>query len=243
MDNPYASPQCPPFSPEVVLDREARDQLRVLVRSFLDEECSAFEFDEALQEFSGSADSAVRFVAEMAWYHYDDYEDHYAALSRREWGLFQRLLLLLESDCQVESEQKWLWSWTQAVALGLLAIFVAMLCRVPWDDALLIYGMPLGLASVLLGKLRRSGVVATPFEQVLYPFASFADLRDAYDAVSFRKARYPRHLSQRRIRSPLGALGMQLHYLTFLLMFGPLVLALQTLPRSMSHAHVAPPAR
>ncbi|TWU30305.1 hypothetical protein [Bythopirellula polymerisocia] len=62
--------------------REARNGLAALIRRYLNEQLTAFEFDDALDEFHESSDDAVRFVADSVWYHYDDCDDHLVVLNK-----------------------------------------------------------------------------------------------------------------------------------------------------------------
>lgn len=83
--NPFDPPQTPIESPRDIVDRAQRDEVAAAVRQFLDEAVTAFEFDERLDQFRNSPDSAVRFVAQGVWLHYDDCDDHLVALTKPEW--------------------------------------------------------------------------------------------------------------------------------------------------------------
>ena len=78
-----------------------RDALATVVRQFLDGEIGSFKFDDILDDYRDSRDSAVRFVSLALWYHYDDLEDHKVVASKEEWDFFQRLLLILRSDADL----------------------------------------------------------------------------------------------------------------------------------------------
>ena len=104
-----------PTPPSEHVDRAQRDGLANTIRQFLREQSTAFEFDEALDDYRSSTDPTVRFVTNAAWLHYDDCDDHIVTLSKREWDYFQRLLLLLESDGQIAMTSTRRWSWTQLI--------------------------------------------------------------------------------------------------------------------------------
>jgi hypothetical protein len=211
--------------------REQRDELAGVIRSFLDEQITAFKFDELLDEFRESTDETIRYVTGAAWYHYDDCDDHFVTLSKPEWDYFQRLLLLLESDNQIEITTKRRWHWSQVVALAALAGFLWLAVQVGWGSQLLIAAIPFGVVSISISYLRARTGRDGPYDAVLSPFASFAELKSTFDSVTtFRKTRYPRTLERRRIRSPLLNFAYQLQFFAGWLMFSPVPLLVQTLP-------------
>ncbi|MBN2024875.1 MAG: hypothetical protein JW809_19000 [Pirellulales bacterium] len=228
--NPYAAPyDNPPEGGR--LDREARSGLADAIRQFLDEKKSAFAFDEALDAFRDSSDPTVRHIAQAAWYHYDDCQDHMVTLSKPQWDYFQRMLLVLESDRQIEVASVRRWCWTQWAALACLAGFGWCVWRFGWGMHLLAFSMPFGLVSIAISLVRRWRVRRAAFDAILVPFASFGELSAAYRATpSFAKRRYPRTLAGRRIRSPLAAFGVGLQLYATWLMFAPIPLLVQTLP-------------
>jgi hypothetical protein len=236
--NPYQSPREACDLPDDIVDRAQRSALRAAICRFLSEEATAFEFDESLDPFRDSPDSAVRYVAEAAWYHYDDCHDHLVALSKPEWDYFQRLLLLLDSGHQVKTVHTRHWSVTQLVALLALAGFLGAVWHSGFGYHLLLVVLPLGLVSIGISGLRTATADVGPYDAIIFPFASLADLRAAYESVAFRKCRYPRKLAARRIRSPFMATLNLLHVYAFWLVLSPLALAYQMLPWRETHTRV-----
>lgn len=114
--NPYDPPNTPIETPTNMVDRAQRKELATVVRQFLNEDVTAFEFDERLDEFRNSPDSAARFVAQAVWFHDDDFDGHLVALATPEWDCFQRLLLLLESSRCVQTKISRRWSLSQRIA-------------------------------------------------------------------------------------------------------------------------------
>jgi hypothetical protein len=229
--NPYASPA--PAAAEGRLDRPARAALAATIRGFLDDRVSAFALDEALDEFRDSSDPTVRFVALTLWYHYDDCRDHMVALSKAEWDYFQRLLLVLHSDCQVATTWVRRWSWTQLAAIGCLVGLGWCLARFGWGQHLLVLSIPFGLVSVGISYWRRRSYVAGAHDQILVPFASFAELSAVYrTSAAFTNQRYPRALAERRIRSRVAEFGLRLQLYAAWLMLSPLPLLVQAFPQA-----------
>jgi len=211
--------------------REQRDELAGLMRCFLDGQITAFKFDELLDEFRESSDETVRYAIEGAWYHYDDCDDHLVTLSKPEWDFFQRLLLLLESDNTIEITTTRRWHWSQAVAFAALVGLLGLAIQIGWRSQLLVAAIPFGVVSVTISYVRARTRRDGPYEAILSPFASFAELKSTFASVTtFRKTRYPRTLEQRRIRSPLMNLVYQLQFFAAWLVFSPVPLLAQTFP-------------
>jgi hypothetical protein len=226
--NPYQSPAI--VDGEGGIDRAARARLAEAIRRFVDEQISAFDFDEVVQEYQSSPDTAVRLVAQAVWYHYDDCVDHMAGLSKLEWDYFQRLLLLLDSESQVEVERVRRWSWTQLPALGCLGALGWCVWRFGWGLHLLAYLVPCGLVSMAMSFLRGRRKPG-PYDRVLTPFSSFAELSAAYrKTVGFVKKRYPRTLKVRKVHSRVAMLGVWLNGFALLTLLSPIITASRCCP-------------
>jgi len=208
-----------------------RARLSGLIQRFLNGDITAFQFDEALDEFRGSNDSVIAFTVDALWYFYDDCDDHHVALPKWQWDYIQRLLLLLASNCTVHTQSKWCWSWTQLAAAVCLALFVVLAIQVGWGAHLLIASIPFGMASIALSKVpRATPFSADPLTHIIHPFATFADLRTAYEAVQFQKARYPRDIGDRRIRSEFSDRLNSVELHAGWLVLAPLPLLFQMFP-------------
>jgi len=239
--NPYDPPAATGVEPQV--DRAARLALAEQIRQFLDEQTSAFRFDEALVPFHASSDPTVRFVARTVWFHYDDCQDHFVTLSKPEWDYFQRLLLLLESDQQIELISERRWSWTELLALGCLIGFGWCVWQFGWGLHLLAFSIPFGIVSMIIARLRERTISRGAYDPILTPFASFAELSEAYRTTAgFAKKRYPRGLARRRIRSGVSEFGLRLQWYAVWLMLSPIPLLVQTLPISETRTRVKPAA-
>ncbi len=223
------------FEDEIPQVPTTRAGLAALIRSFLDGEIKAFDFDERLDAFRSTSDPVMEHVAYAAWFHYDDCVDHYACLSKEEWDYFQRLLLLLESDCAIETTRRRIWSVRQLLAAVALCVFVYFAVHAGWGQHLLILAMPFGVISILLADApRQTQVPDDPYEPIIHPFASLSDLEAAYHSVAFRKTQYPKHLRANIIRSPSMDRIHMLYSHVIWLMFSPIVLLFQTFPQNGS---------
>jgi hypothetical protein len=186
-----------------MIDRDARKDLTSVVRRYLNEELTAFEFDEELDHFCNSADTAVRYVAKDLWKFYDDCDDHLVVLSKAQWNYFQRLLLLLESDYLVSVDHRREWALSQLYSALLLLCCVCVMLRTGIGYHLLLWFFPFGAVSLAIARLRRPINDSYPYHAIVTPFNTLHDLWAACEATGFRKERYPSHLAARAIRSPV----------------------------------------
>jgi hypothetical protein len=215
------------------VDRDARNDLALTIEQFLASQITAFQFDESLDHCRHSRDPVVHYVVDTVWYFYDDCDDHLVNLTKPAWDYFQRLLLLLQSDCSLHTVKNRFWSWTQLIAAICLAIIVAFILRYGWGTYLLLVWMPLGLVSMLISQVRRNGESSIdPFADVITPFATFTDLRVAYGAVRFAKTKYPAEIGDRRIRRVIGENLQQFMGIVAWLFYAPIPLLFQMLPRT-----------
>jgi hypothetical protein len=237
--NPYASPGTALTPPADFVDRAQRDALAAVIRQFLDGEVGSFKFDEMLDDYRDSSDSAVCFVSLALWYHYDDCDDHLAVLSKQEWGYLHRLLLLLESDSTVERTKTRRWSWVQLVALAAVVAFVVCATRAHFGRQLIRVAIPFGIVSIAISYVRRKNVAVGPYDPILYPFATFSDLKRVYESVvTFKKKKYPRQMATRKIRSPVLTALIHVQFYAAWLLFSPLVLFFQMFPQAEEHVRV-----
>ncbi|MCG8653794.1 MAG: hypothetical protein MI861_28405, partial [Pirellulales bacterium] len=219
--NPYDPPGST-STPSAELSAPSRESLATLVQAFLASEITAFEFDERLEPFRDCDDPVIRHVVEAVWYHYDDCNDHLVCFSKQQWDYFQRLLLVLASDCRVETESERKWSIKQLIAVVSLCGFAYFALQSGWGYHLLILSIPFGIISIALSYwCPQSNAKDDPYAPIVFPFATFADLATAYRSSGFRKTRYPKHIGERTIRSPFVAAFWQLHAYTMWLTLSP----------------------
>lgn len=238
--------QCNPFEPprsslqqQDCTDRVQRQELAFLIRRFLNDEVTAFEFDESLDEFRDSSDATVRFVTDAVWHYYDDCDNHLVTLTKPQWDYFQRLLLLLESNFTTVVERQWHWSMAQPVAAMLLIVCVCIVAMTGFGNHLYLCFIPFGIASILLSLMRQPSIEYGPFHSIMAPFENFQDLRIAYESSGFKKRRYPVQLNSRQIRSPVTGWFYLCHYYVMWIIHAPIPLALQVFPVATTRAHVS----
>jgi hypothetical protein len=219
-----------------MFSRDDRDRLAEIINRYLNEELTAFKFDDQLSELAaGSRDETVKQVAHLFWYHYDDVEDHKVVASKEEWDYFQRLLLIVESDAHIISQSfDRKWTARQAVASVCLALFGLAVAKTGFGSHLIVVTVPLGIISMLLFHWRSSVEAKRLHSQTaLVPFGSLPEMLSLRRNVrNFVKTRYPASLGSRRIRSPLTTSVMLLDSWIGWLTFSPLALLFQVLPET-----------
>jgi hypothetical protein len=164
------------------------------------------------------------------WYHYDDCQDHKVVASKEEWDYFQRLLLILKSDAELQHHSRRVWSSSQVGAGLALAGFVWCATSWGWGENLLILAIPFGAFSILISQTRRR--LHRDDHHSHYPFESIGQLAAVRRQVgaAFSKRRWPTHLESRAIRSRTSAFGVALQFYSAWLVLGPLALLWQLLP-------------
>jgi hypothetical protein len=85
------------------------------IRDYMAERIGAFELADSLHSTARAThDATVKFVHNLMWFHYDDCKDHKVVASKQEWDYFNRLLLLLESEAEVDfvrTRNSWRAEW------------------------------------------------------------------------------------------------------------------------------------
>jgi len=215
------------------IDRQARNRLVNAIRRFMDEALTAFAFDEEINTIrTSTADGTVQFVVDSLWLHYDDCKDHVAGLSKPEWDYFQRLILLLESDAEIERVRQRRWSVRQVIAgVGLIGFG---LCVFRFGIGWHLFGFALlfGPVSILLSFWRNHSERRLAEERLrLAPFSSISELRAVRKAVTgFSKKKYPVGAKARRVHSRLMTMAVWLQTAVLWSFVSPLILLFQSLP-------------
>jgi hypothetical protein len=219
-----------------MIDRAARDQVISAFEAYLDDQITAFEFDDRLQQIE-SKDRTVNEVIHAAWFHYDDCKDHKVLLTKPEWDYFQRLLLILVSDAELSSSHSSRWSWDHLIAWLALAAFVGVAVVAGWDWHLILWAAPFGIVSILISIYRRRRepefgprkVACTPFESV----SQIRWLQRRFPR--FQKRKYRFEIGGRKIRSKGEESLNRVFAYCYWLVFSPLVLLFQGFPSTTDH--------
>lgn len=225
------------------VDRQHRDLLVAAIDRYLNDELTAFAFDDAIFDIKDqTTDDTIKRVVDELWCFYDDCDDHKVILDRLSWDCFQRLRLLLKSDAVLEISQRRIWSFAQGVAALAIAGFLWAAYTVGVGQQLLVVSIPFGAVSIALSKWRTHLFwTGCKCDFALTPFASFSQLLRTRRAVQdFRKTRYPPHLASRHIRDAGSMFVNALHIYPLWLMFSPVILLRQVLPVSVPVRWIVP---
>lgn len=218
-----------------MIDRTSRDRLIEVMRSYMDDQITAFDLDEQLSEIRlRTDDKTVQMVAGELWFYYDDCNDHYVVASKGDWDYFNRLLLLLASDAEMAvAVVRRRWHSSQSIAAASLVLFVCLGILKGWGPDLIGLAFPFGIVSMFLawfnGRCRRQAMAAEGAP--VSPFPSFSVLRIVRRRVGgFARSRYPEELAGRKIRGRIQEQLLWVIWIPLWLMFSPIVLFIQTLP-------------
>ena len=236
--NPY-EPPCANTRNDAIVVEQSRGSLVLLIQSFLASEITAFKFDEQIDQYRDSNDPIIRHVAFAVWYYYDDCADHLVCFSKQQWDYFQRLLLVLVSDCRIETKSERRWSVKQLIAAISLCVFAYFAFQSGWGQHLFILSIPFGFISIALSHWQSNDNPAhDPNAPIIYPFATFSDLATAYRSTGFQKTRYPQHIGDRTIRSPFREAFSQLRAYILWLILSPFPLLFQVLPDTTTETRI-----
>jgi hypothetical protein len=231
-----------------MVDRASRDQMIAVIRSYMDDQITAFQFDDTLGAIGGATeDETARAVVRDLWFYYDDCTDHNIVASKKVWDYFNRLLLLLASEAEIEVVRVWRnWPTGQLVAGISLACFCFLVARTGtrWGPDLFMLAMPFGVVSMVICwfNFQRRKKVTTTLKAALDPFPTLSSLLDVRRKTrDFEKMRYPRVIADRRIRGPVMERLPWILWGPLWLMFSPIVLFVQMLPMKGSETVVATP--
>jgi hypothetical protein len=221
---------------ESMIDRAARDQVISAFEAYLDDQITAFKFDDLLHHID-SEDRTVNEVIRVAWFHYDDCTDHKVHLTKPEWDYFQRLLLIFASDAEFSTSQSRRWSWDHLIAWLALMLFVGISFVVGWGWHLIFCAVPFGIVSILIRIYRRRRdsefllrkVACTPFDsmtQILW-------LRR--QLPRFHKRKHRVETGGRKIRSEAKESFIRVFSYGYWFALAPLVLLFQGFPSTTDH--------
>lgn len=232
-----------------MIDRAARTKMAGIIRDYLDDRLTAFEFDDALDDlWDQTDDQTVQGLVRRLWYFYDDIKDHKVHATKEVWDEFQRTLLLLESDSVLEVVTERRWTIRQFIASCAVVIFIIMAFRAGWGLHLVLLGVPFSAVSIPLFFWNRWAFrKQCPQETVprtpdAFPFTSVAQLcRVRRRVPGFTKRLYPPKLTQQSTRSWSEDGASMLMSVFGLVMFAPLWLIVQTMPETATLTSVRTP--
>jgi disulfide bond formation protein DsbB len=234
--NPYESP-----SMEQTLAQPSitRADFAKLLRRYLEAEIKLEDFALGLQKFQFSPDVVIQHVLSSLELYFDELEDPLEPHSKAGWDYYQRLLLLLAADCEIVKTSHYVWSWTQLLAAftfyGLLFGLLHYDLNV-WRAKWLLVAA--GIVAWVIGEQHEhaANTQSNPYALLIYPFASFHDLRRAYENVGFVKQKYPRYMQQNKAISSRYSEWFWFSIAMLLVMlFSPIVLLAQVFPRYEWH--------
>ncbi|MHC4117271.1 MAG: hypothetical protein ACYSWO_07155 [Planctomycetota bacterium] len=219
-----------------MIDREARRQTATAIRSFLGDQIKSWQFSDTLADIAGQTDDhTVHVIEKDLWFFYDDIKDHKIVVTKPVWDWIHRLVLILESDGEIEALETRRRSPRRIIAACALAVFVILAANVGSGLQFLALLAAFGLVSQVL-SVWKSRAEPSPYslDLALDPFSSITELLKARRRVPrFIKMPYPMRLTKRKIRPLLDIIDIPMPMTTcFLsttmrLLFSPVYLLFQ----------------
>lgn len=190
------------------------------VRRYLAEETTAFDFDDEIFEIK-SDDPTIDYIRKALWMHYDDVTNHTVVLTKEGWDYFHRLMLVLQSNAQIEVTRQKRWSLMQLIPLIGIVVFGVCAYRMGISHELLAVTISLGIIAMLWTRWSiQSQTVLSRREIAMTPFSSITELSAVRRSVpGFAKTPYPPGLHSKRIRSPFMGDVMQVYSCAVCLVF------------------------
>lgn len=229
-----------------MINRDARNQMAEALRSYMREQITAFQLDDAITAATDAGnDETVRQIGRTLWYFYDDLKDHKVVADKGTWDLFNRMLLLLESDEELEATDRRVhWHPLQLVGAGLFGWFMVLAWRAGFEN-LIVYTLPFGPPSLLLAWLNRwrreRAKGTTQAAAWVEPFPSVSRLMRARRRVAgFVRERYPATLAASHIRDPFTTVLINFPVVAVWCMFSPVPMFFQMLPECRSIPRLQP---
>ena len=211
------------------------------IRSYMNEEITSDQFDDALAEISrATSDEGVSAVRQELWYVYDDLTDHPIVAYKHDWDYLNRLLLLLSSNAEIAVERSWCSRpvLPQAISALALAIYGFLVVRSGFAGAtFVILALPLGLITLGVARLRswqnRMLAAIEPFPSVRSLFAV------RRSASGFIRRPYPKSLTTRKVRGPVMRVMLWFYEVAIVAVLSPVLLLIQALPQRESRFRIS----
>lgn len=227
-----------------MIDRDARSWLSEAIGAYASDTISAFTFDDRITEIASKTnDETVRLFVDDLWLCYDDVTDHRIDADKVVWDYLQRVQLALASEAVFQISKRWQWSLRQVIAILALSLFVVVASHYGYGAHLFFVAMPFGVVSILISEVCWKSRRTRMKNPELIPFNSYSDLIKARRRTPcFSKARYPKPLSERKIHPGAFYALMMLYSFIMWLMFSPVALLFQVLPKRDITAHLITPS-
>lgn len=216
-----------------MVDIENRNELKFVLNEYINERITAFEFDDCLSRIQGRThDNSVLQMTQQLWFCYSGVEDHKIHANKIQWDWFQRILLFLETENEIENEilinNYKISHWSQIVAF-LTLVFGIFLEKMTDADWLVSVAFPIALTLFLFRKYRcfqfQKKHQSISNINKLTPFGSVLSLFKARKKSRyFSKKKYPEHLKNREFpnEKPIKNYDNEATFLV-MLFFGPIV--------------------
>lgn len=220
----------------------ARKQLTEAINKFINDEINSYEFDDLIKDIR-THDKTIKDCVSALWYFYDDLKKHKAVLSKHEWDMLQRILLLLDGRGEIEASTELVYLRENVILLIILGAMASMPLVVSWIQSgtvSLSLWVILSVSTVVVHVLKKRQLAKLdPFGSYLVPFGSMREIATARRrSMSFKKQKYRNEIKRRTIRhrileSDVTTIGYML-----LVLIAPLVALFGVLPARIYNSKV-----
>jgi hypothetical protein len=120
------------------------------------EEITSQELDDVLAELT-TQDGSVQLITREVWGLYDDLVDHVIVTSKEGWDYLNRILVLLDSNAEVEVVRAWAsFGVTESFTAVALAGYAYLVTRGGFSAGSVIgWALPFGLVSMMIALANR----------------------------------------------------------------------------------------
>ncbi len=216
------------------VDIDARKQLAEAINKYINDEIDNFEFDDVITDIK-TKDKTVKWCVSSLWYCYDDLKQHRAVLSKREWDLLQRMLLLLDGSGEIEEATELIYPSENFILLSILGMMIAVPTISAWlqsGSATFVLWAFLSIGTIIVHVRKAHRLVKlNQHVPVLLPFGSIREIM-AFRRRScrFKKQKYRKEIKTRTIRHRILETDVSTIGYMLLVLIAPLVALAGILP-------------
>jgi len=251
-NNPYSVSKTCQGDVDIRKITYGRSHLYQEIRAYTTGQISAIQFSINIAPYSDdddvAGDKTTLWVAEQLDMLIDRNSDTPTEWPRERWNFVQRILLLLESGYEIQTEIKRRWTWLQIPPAVALVVLFCLVGHFGWMATTWSGSTWLMAGIVSMGVFRFRTKLAErqeqPFNPALSPFRTIAAVEDAMQlAPLYKKSRAAKTSAGKLIQTRPRASNLIPLTISSILwvVFAPLVLVVQCLPILTDHDFATAP--
>ena len=178
-----------------MIDRQVRDELIADIRGYVSKKGFVVSNPLLAMKYMRSSDSAVSAIAEGFDEFYEDAAMRGDVSEKEVWDCWQRLLVVLSCDAELEERSFHFWHFNQIVATVLICVLIAAMSFGGVGWLFFMWGPVWGAAetSNYFMRIKYRRLIGDRVNFNCYPFVSREQIRGAYlESGGFRKEGFER---------------------------------------------------